>query len=232
MMPLEDCPLRTKQNIALAIGTAVWGFLVIVGARLVLDYSGAEGVAARAITDWPAGTGVRRDRKKSTLVLVAHPHCPCTRASIGEMARILARCQGKLTARVLFYKPDGFDENWERTDIWRSAASIRDVEVIADPNGLEAKRFHASTSGQALLFGPTGPRLFAGGITASRGHAGDNDGEDAIISLVTTGRALQSTAPVYGCSILDHRSEEKKPVWDDFSLLRRQSVVPNPGLSQ
>jgi hypothetical protein len=43
--------------------------------------------------------------------------------------------------------------------------------------------------------------LFKGGITASRGHSGDNLGRDAVIDLVTSGVASASSTPVFGCSL-------------------------------
>ncbi len=42
----------------------------------------------------------------------------------------------------------------------------------------------SSTSGQVLLYDPSGRLAFSGGITAARGHVGDNAGSDAIVGLV------------------------------------------------
>jgi hypothetical protein len=116
--------------------------------------------------------------------MLAHPKCPCTRASIGELAAIMAHCQGRLNAYVLFMKPEGFTEDWEKTDLWQSASQIPDVQVISDPSGEEARRFSAVTSGQTLLYDLKGELLFSGGITPSRGHSGDNAGKSAIVSII------------------------------------------------
>ena len=86
--------------------------------------------------------------------MAAHPHCPCTRASIESLARIMTRCRGLVTAHVAFCKPAGFPGDWEQTDLWRSAAAIPDVEVFCDEEGREARRFGAATSGCVLLFSP------------------------------------------------------------------------------
>jgi hypothetical protein len=54
-----------------------------------------------------------------------------------------------------------------------------------------------------VLYSPNGELLFSGGITGSRGHAGQNPGEDAVIALVN-GRSLPLThAHVYGCDLFD-----------------------------
>jgi hypothetical protein len=80
--------------------------------------------------------------------------------------------------------------------------------VVADDGGVESQRFGALSSGQALLYGADGRLLFAGGITESRGHQGDNAGESAIAALVLgAGRSGQSSStPVYGCPLFDGSS--------------------------
>jgi hypothetical protein len=139
--------------------------------------------------------------------MLVHPHCPCTRATIGELAELMAHCQGRLTAYVLFLKPAGFSDDWEKTDLWQSAASIPGVNVIVDDDGAEARRFHSATSGQTILYDAEGHLLFSGGITASRGHAGDNDGQSAIISLVNDGAASRTVTSVFGCPLFDANSD-------------------------
>jgi hypothetical protein len=97
----------------------------------------------------------------------------------------MARAQGSVAATVLFYRPRQFPPGWERTDLWRSAAAIPGVTVRADPEGREAQRFGAVTSGHVLLYDRAGQLLFTGGITGSRGHEGDNAGCDRVIRLLT-----------------------------------------------
>lgn len=71
--------------------------------------------------------------------------------------------------------------------------------LTTDPNGAEANRFHATISGQALLYDLHGHLVFSGGITAGRGHVGDNAGIAAISALLTSTNAEQFRTPVYGC---------------------------------
>jgi hypothetical protein len=119
----------------------------------------------------------------------------------------MARCQGQLSAYVLFLKPADTAPDWEKTALWRSVAAIPGVTVVSDEGGREARLFHSATSGQTILFDRTGRLLFSGGITAARGHSGDNIGRDTIISLVTTGRANRTKAPVFGCSLLNPEAQ-------------------------
>lgn len=126
---------------------------------------------------------------------------------MGELALIMTQCKGRLTAYVLFYKPKDFPPDWEKTDLWEKAAAIPDVNVLQDEDGIEAHRFNASTSGDTLLYDAHGSLVFSGGITAARGHSGDNAGRSAIVSMLTEGAAKQREARTFGCSIFDPSSE-------------------------
>ena len=186
----------------------LWIAAVGAGLGLVWDYAETPGVPARPPDRWPSQSLVRPAKKLSTLVMVAHPQCPCTRASIRELARLMAQCPGLVTAHVLFYKPRGFSPGWERTDLWGEAASIPGVEVFSDIDGEEGRRFGAFTSGQTILYSPSGQLQFEGGITSSRGHSGDNFGRSSIVSILTRGTAELRRTPVFGCSLVTPGSEE------------------------
>lgn len=178
-----------------------WFIAAIAGMGMMATYEARPGIAAVPSGEWPTGTRVQLAKDRPTLILLAHPQCPCTRASIGELNALLADCEGKVDVNVLFLKPKGSPLNWEKTDLWRSAAAIPGVKTMTDEGGAEARRFHASTSGQTLLFDKNGRLLFSGGITAGRGHSGDNAGRDAIVSWVMTGKAKMKKTAVFGCSL-------------------------------
>jgi hypothetical protein len=174
---------------------------------ILWGYENRPGVSAEAPLLWPAESRIQRATDRATLVMLAHPHCPCTRASIGELASLMAHSQGRLNAYVLFLKPEGFTEEWEKTDLWESAVMIPGVTAMIDDGGAEARRFHAATSGQTILYGADGRLLFTGGITGSRGHAGDNAGRSSIVSLVNAGTAERTETFVFGCPLFDANSE-------------------------
>jgi hypothetical protein len=119
----------------------------------------------------------------------------------------MTQAQGRVTAYVVFVKPANFSEDWEKTDLWASAAIIPGVSVVVDDEGVESGRFHAATSGQTMLYDKEGRLLFSGGMTSARGHAGDNAGRAAIASLLVKDEAQQSTTPVFGCPLFARRDE-------------------------
>lgn len=121
----------------------------------------------------------------------------------------MARCQGQLTAHVWFIQPQGFDEDWAKTDLWYTAAAVPGVQVHLDHQEKVARLFHAMTSGQALLYHEGGTLLFQGGITPARGHAGDNPGSAAIAALVKHRTHNFASTPVFGCALnRDQKAKE------------------------
>jgi hypothetical protein len=202
---------RTKTILLTAVLGIVWAGAIAVGLRVLFKYETSPGSVGIAPALWPANSSIALAKDRPTLVMLAHPHCPCTRASVGELAQLLARLQGKVQAYVLFYTPRDSDSEskWEKTDLWRSAAQIPGVTVLSDFDGEEARHFGAETSGHTFLFAADGRLLFSGGITASRGHSGDNTGESAIVSLVDNHISARPRSFVFGCA-LGNRDQQRK----------------------
>jgi hypothetical protein len=166
-------------------------------------YEIAQGGVRPTPERWPSTARLNASRECDTLVMFAHPRCPCTRASIEELNRLLAKCEGKVATRVLFFQPSNYPPEWSRGSLWKSAAAIPGVIAQSDTDGLEARRFGAETSGFVVLYSVSGDLLFRGGITGSRGHAGDNAGVEAVVSIVNGAKAASRQTPVFGCSLLD-----------------------------
>lgn len=185
----------------LLAGGLAWLVVVVCGFTTLLNYQSAPGEAGAASPSWPTDSCLPRPADRAALVMAVHPHCPCTRASIGELAVVMTRCRDAAAAYVLFLKPNSFDKDWVTTDLWRSAAAIPGVSVVCDEGGVESRRFGALTSGQVALYDRRGQLLFRGGMTGSRGHSGDNAGRSAVISLATTGLADRREAFVFGCPL-------------------------------
>jgi hypothetical protein len=181
--------------------TSFWLLLVAGAMTFLAAYSNTPGTAGVAPQRWPSDSQIARDPSRPTLLLLAHPQCPCTNATLGELEILMAQTQGKVNVHVVFIRPRGFTDEWVKSDLWRKASAIPGVTVGIDDENVEARRFHAETSGQTLLYGSDGRLLFAGGITLSRGHSGDNPGRTAITSFINRGSAEQSMTPVFGCSL-------------------------------
>jgi hypothetical protein len=194
--------MRVKKNrLILTAAGALWLFMVAVGVGALWSYESTPGASAAAPGLWPAASRIKPDADRATLVMLAHPHCPCTRASMNELARLMTQARGRVTAYVLFVKPAGFSDEWVQSDLWSSAAAIPGVTPVMDDGGDEAALFHAETSGQTVLYDAAGNLLFRGGITSARGHAGDNAGRTAIVSLLTSDEAEERDTPVFGCPL-------------------------------
>lgn len=202
---------RFAQHSWLALSGALWLVAVAGGMTFMVRYENAPGQPANAPATWPDPSRIERSSSRATLVVLAHPQCPCTRATMGELELIMMRCRQYLRAYVLFLEPHGFDRSWVRSDLWRQAEAIPGVSVIADKDGREARRFKARTSGQALLYDRTGRLRFRGGITPSRGHSGDNAGRSAIVALASDpGKAYRTRAEcfVFGCPLFTESSSD------------------------
>jgi hypothetical protein len=191
-----------RRTTALALGALLWLTGIGGGYKAMWDFQRKAGEGATAPVAWPADSKLTRSAIGPTLVIFAHPRCPCTRASITELREMLGSRAGRIAKTyVLVLKPREFPDGWEKTDMWRNAASIPGVNVISDVDGVEAARLGARTSGQTLLYDRDGKLLFSGGITKLRGEAGDNMGVRRVAALIDGETPDRATSEVFGCAI-------------------------------
>ena len=115
--------------------------------------------------------------------MFAHPHCPCSSASVGELNRLLTRCEGPTTVHVLFVRPKDVADSWTETALRKSAQAIPGADVQLDPKGKEARRFGAESSGQRSSSTVRTVIYFSAAASPRvAGHAGDNAGEAMSLS--------------------------------------------------
>ncbi|HTV00988.1 MAG TPA: hypothetical protein VMF13_10635, partial [Luteitalea sp.] len=189
-------PSRSRP-VLLVVAAVTWIAVVAVGFLLLQRYNATPGPSAVIASAWPEGV-LDRDRTRPTVLLVMHPECPCSRASLGEFARVLARRRGRVAAQVLIAIPPGMPDA-AAGDLVRQAQAIPGVLVTFDADARRTAAFGPLVSGHTLLYGRNGALLFEGGITASRGHAGDNVNEDALIAAIDGEPRTAHRAPVFGC---------------------------------
>jgi hypothetical protein len=158
---------------------------------------------------WPARSRIVPGRDRWTLVMLIHPHCSCTRASLQELERIIEMSGTSLQTYVLVYRPADFQAGWEKTETFEAAKHLQRAHVIVDPDGREAKLFGGFTSGQTFLYDREGALRFSGGVTSLRGHAGVNRGSMDVVDIVHA-KAQQGTHPVFGCAIVTTESEQRQ----------------------
>ncbi len=191
---------------------AIWLVALATGMHVFMSYAAQPGQAAvDAPETWPTTeTIIERDTTKPTLVAFIHPHCPCTRASLTELANILKLSNNTIFAHALVVKPDGATAGWEKSATVEQARAIKGLQITVDENATATKQFGAATSGQVLLYDVNGHLQFRGGITPGRGEAGDNDGLRSVLALAkepsccgTGDETLESRSetPVYGCAL-------------------------------
>jgi len=197
----------TTHYWAYIVTGALWLVAVGLGMAALLNYSNTPSRDRLAPERWPAQSTIPRVAGQATLVMFTHPRCACTRASVGELAELMAHCQKLVGAHVVFFRPSGSVEDWAHSDLWRAVELIPGVTVQSDEDGREARLFHADTSGHTVLYDAQGQLVFNGGITISRGHSGDNAGRDAIMAFLHAKTMDRAQTPVFGCLILDPSSK-------------------------
>ncbi len=194
---------NAQPNRSWILGALVmlWLACAVGGLFVVWAYENGPGTPATAESEWPAHTSFERATNRPTLVLLAHPQCTCTRATLGELAEALARAKSLPKTYVVFLKPSSMPDGWEKTDLWKTAAALPDATVVRDDDGREAERFGAATSGQTMLYDARGSLLFSGGITGARAHAGDNAGRASIVAFLNRQPGAHASTNVFGCSL-------------------------------
>jgi hypothetical protein len=194
---------------SLVLAGLIWAATIGAMYHAVRRFETTPGRGAATRTMWPAGSRIVRDHDRWTLVMLIHPHCSCTRASLQELERIIEMSGSSLQTYVVVYRPADFQSGWEKTETFEAAKRLQRAHVIVDADGAEARRFGGFTSGQTFLYDREGALRFSGGITSLRGHAGVNRGSMDVVDIVHA-RAQQGTHPVFGCAIVTTESEQKQ----------------------
>jgi hypothetical protein len=193
--------LSPRIRMTLVVLSALWIAALAYGVTVIRTYESTPGATGLTPTRWPLDSGIKPDPHRASLVMLVHPQCSCTRASLDELNSIMNQSKGRVSAWVLFIKPIGFQDGWERTATWTQALNIPGVTVLVDAKGAEATRFGALTSGDIVLYDRSGQLMFSGGITSERGHAGDNLGRQSILALLGNNVVKRREHEVYGCPL-------------------------------
>jgi hypothetical protein len=199
---------RAKEILVIGVMLLIWLAVIFFASYRSLVYDYTAGSGSNPPARWPQAAALDRTPGFFTIVMFVHPKCSCSRASIGELARLMTLHQTRLRAQVIFATPKGARISWPENAHWLAAQSISGTQVVQDTDGHIAQVFGAQTSGYTLVYDKEGALVFTGGITASRGHAGDNAGSAAIHNILASGTSpIQKTA-VFGCNLVK-RDEEK-----------------------
>lgn len=190
---------------------AAWAALLAGGFTTLETYNHTPGSSGAAPSEWPGDPSSASADSRFTLLMLAHPMCPCTRASMAELERLVAKVQDRVDVQVAFLAPPAVPgpetsdqaEDWADSELVKQARRIPGVHVRRDPEGRLARKFGAETSGHVVLYGPAGDLLFEGGLTSSRGHEGQSKGVLAIQQHVQLLPEAAHRAETFGCELED-----------------------------
>jgi hypothetical protein len=194
---------KEKTSPALTFVFILWMALIVLGMMGLWLYSNTPGNDGHPPDRWPASSSLQHARQASTLLMFVHPKCPCSRASLIELAVLLAHSAGRLQAQVIFLQPRGKADSWIHTDLWAAASKLPGTLVISDLSGREAEIFHATVSGDTAVYDAAGKLRFHGGITGARGQVGENAGCATVASYANTGASPLARTPVFGCPLFN-----------------------------
>lgn len=187
------------------VGLVAWFVVLVVGFSLLAVYSNTPGHAGEppAWSDdfFPLAERASGESSPYRLVMAIHPKCPCTRATISELERLIRKCGEGLGCYVLVYHPADAPPEWHETLLVSTARNLPQTQVVLDPDARLALQMNMKTSGAVVLYAQDGRAVFHGGITMARGHEGDNLGSDAVLSQVRNGFSDRDRCSVFGCPI-------------------------------
>lgn len=179
-----------------------WLILCVCGMAALVHYSNAAGTDSVEPLARVPSQAIDKSADY-TLLMFAHPRCSCSRASMRQLERILARCDGRVATRIYFYCPGDQPDTWVQSALWDQARRIPGVSTQLDRDGRLAHQCAVTTSGHVQLFDVRNELRFSGGITVSRGHEGDNSGSSAVTAIIRGAPDDRTTTetPVFGCQI-------------------------------
>lgn len=182
-------------------GAMIWIIFVGAGFLGLARYDSAPGtLGEQTPNQWPALSRLSRTSGLPTLIVMLHPRCPCSRATLDNLACAMPQIIGKAQVHLVFVNPDA-GRPLEDGALLRMAENIPGSDIFHDQSGHEAQLFGALTSGETLLYSSEGKLLFHGGITLGRSHEGNNPGLSTVVSLVQHGTGKRAGTPVFGCAL-------------------------------
>lgn len=194
---------RVQARRALVVLGVLWTIGLAAGLSIMWRYDMTPGKGGEAPALWPVQSRLLHHPVLPSLVMLLHPQCSCSQASVEELSRLLAHFQGHVSTTVLFYLPAETAQPWQTTALWRTVKALPGVQAVHDLDGREAKLFQAYTSGYTVLYDASGALLFHGGITPARGHVGDNAGSAAIAAVLDQQQPTVQRTAVFGCDVFD-----------------------------
>jgi len=190
-----------------------WIVATVAGSMIVIDHSARPGEQGNAPSTWPGHSQLHLSSQQSTVLLFAHPHCPCTRSSLSELAAAAQQLPSPPTIYVVIADIDRHSQTpLEKTLSWQTARNYACFHLVRDMDAIECRRFGANTSGEVRVYSSSGRLVFSGGLTAARNHEGTNRSREAFTAIVASpelhANSPVTNTPVFGCPIILDESQE------------------------
>lgn len=194
---------RHGSRIALILAVVCWCLVIGTTWIALAVYHHRPGALDLPPGYWPSSSRLPRAVGQGSLVVFAHPRCPCTQATLVELQQLLAPFKSTIRTMVVFADPRSVGDDWASTALVQDARRIPGVTVVIDQGQVETHKFAARTSGVALFYDRHGQLRFHGGLTPSRGHQGDSVGL-AMLHRCLSGQinSIDRTM-VFGCPLQD-----------------------------
>ncbi|MFN8827275.1 MAG: hypothetical protein ACK501_20085 [Planctomycetota bacterium] len=194
---------------------AAWATLVAAGQAVLLEHSTAAGDPGHppAVLPRELAEALRWDPMQPLLLLAAHPQCPCLPATLAELQRTLDGAAPP-TLRVLVHTPSSPPPAWDSGADAELRRRLPAGVAIDDRDGALATKLGLRTSGHVLLFAADGRLRFTGGVTAGRGHEGDNRAGRTLAAMLGDAGKPQASTAVFGCPLQADSSPHDGPCCD------------------
>lgn len=186
--------MKTTQLVGVS-AVAAWAALVAVGFAAWYRYEHTPGDPGPPPQS-PAPAGAARE-----VVAYVHPRCPCSRATVAELAALALAHRGSAGVTVVLVLPPGGGAGWEHGPVLAAAERLG-LGTRCDAGGREAVKDGATTSGHVVARDAQGRVVFTGGVTPARGRTGDCLGRRAVVAVLGGDEPPVRAAPVFGYTLL------------------------------
>lgn len=197
---------------SLNIVFAGWISIILISIGMFAWYDNQAGKQTKPplrITSATRNTAQYLSAKSPRLLVFLHPLCPCSMATVQELHKLVSlsrKNQWPLHVTVYFLDTPLWSKELETSRLWQNIQMIPDIQLMKDPDGKIAEKFHVETSGQVIFYDANSRLRFFGGITPSRGHEGSNLGSQTVVSVLTNQTKLHKNifeGPTFGCSLFN-----------------------------
>jgi len=178
-----------------------WSLGILFAMGMSYDFTWRAGESGNPPLHWPKDISSPKLTDRPLVLVFLHPQCPCSRATLDELAVAMTHTRERFQFVAVFEKPAGRNDDWIKAELWKRAEGISGLSRVIDVDGKLVNAFHAKTSGDTVVYSPEGILLFHGGLTPGRDHRGSNAGRTFLETWTRETPPETVTSPVFGCPL-------------------------------